>query len=512
MLLGALYSAEQVRELDRCAIEDYGIPGIVLMKRAGKAAFDVLLKHWPQVDTVQVICGGGNNGGDGYVLAALARQRGLSVVVWQLTDSLNGDAKRAYDYAVQQGVPIHPFEAESFQLAVQSAEKTSVLVDALLGTGISGELRDPYPAVIHAINQSALPVLSIDCPSGVNGNNGVLESVAVKANVTVSFIGQKLGNLVGQGRTHSGCRYLNDLDVPEEVYSASGQVPVASRLELGMSLEKLPQRHTDSHKGDYGHLLVVGGDEGYGGAPLMAAEMAVSTGAGLVGVVTRPSNVSAIIARRPELMAAGVTSGQQCLPFLEKPSVLVVGPGLGQSAWSEQLLYQCLHAGKPLVLDADALNLLATGRFQCASNLESISTPHPGEAARLLGLSVADVQADRISAINALQEQLGGAVILKGAGSLVMTSKRQLYVCDAGNPHMAAGGMGDVLSGLLGSLLAQGLSIDDAACLGTLLHSVAADLAVAERHMKGLLATELIEYVRLLLSGEYRADGWVGHE
>jgi len=418
-----------------------------------------------------------------------------------LSTTLVGAAQSALEYARQEGVVIKVFDEPVCQQVLLNLNHSCVIVDALLGTGSQGVLKEQYSRVIQLINQSKLPVLSADIPSGVNPDNGTVESQAVNAEVTVSFIGQKLGNVVGDGRVNSGRRYLDDLSVPAEVYGSVKQ-PLVELLNLEALLARLPERKVDAHKGDFGHVLVVGGNQGYGGAPLMAARMAARSGAGLVGVVTQPDNVQAMIASQPELMAVGVVSGQEILPFLQKPSVLVVGPGLGQSAWSEQLLYHCLLVDKPMVVDADALNLIAQSRLSLPDlkTRQWISTPHPGEAARILDVSIQTIQSDRIAAIYALQEKLGGAVVLKGAGSLVLTSDRRLFVCDAGNPGMASGGMGDVLSGLLGALLAQGLSVNDAVCLGVVLHASAADMAVSEFGQSGLLATDLIPIVRQLLN------------
>ena len=495
----ALYSVAQVRQLDHRAIEDYGIPATVLMKRAGQAAFNHLLQLWPEPNHLQVLCGGGNNGGDGYVIAALAAQRKLPVVVWQLSDRLAGAAKAARDFARQEGVPIKAFNTRDFQAAITTAPTTGVLVDALLGTGATGSPRGSYVAAIEAINSALWPVLAVDIPSGVNADNGSVAKVAVNADATVSFIGQKLGNLVGRGRVCSGRRLLAGLDVPADLYTTDSPQPLAGILSLQPLRKKLPVRPADAHKGDFGHVLVVGGDYGFGGAPLMAAQMAARAGAGLVSVATRPANTSAIVARQPELMAAGVQSGQEFLPLLSKPSTLVIGPGLGRSSWSEQLLYHCLHGDKPAVLDADALNLIARMPLELPDSTPWILTPHPGEAARLLDVSVAVVQSDRVAAVRELQARYGGTVVLKGAGTLVLTAAANLWVCDAGNPAMASGGMGDVLSGLLGALLAQGLSPDDAACLGVLAHAMAADRVVSQQGSRGLLATDLIEPVRHLL-------------
>ena len=493
-----LYTAEQVRELDRIAIEEYGLASTLLMKRAGRAAFDALTRQWPSVASVHVFCGSGNNGGDGYIVAALAAQRGLDVVVWELSTRLADTAQAACAYAVQEGVPMRAFTLEHWQAVVAGAQQPGVIVDGLLGTGSSGALRPHYIEAIQAINDCGWSVLALDIPSGVQANTGAVDDIAINAKQTVSFIGQKLGNRIGKGRLASGDCIVSDLQVSEAVYrqvSASAQI-----IDLSTLLRRLPTAVLDSHKGDSGHVLVIGGDSGFGGAVIMAGEMAARAGTGLVGVATRPEHISAIIARQPELMAVGVNAGQELVPLLEKPSVLVVGPGLGRASWSEQLLYFALEANKPMVLDADALNLLSAGRIPWPKEKQWVLTPHPGEAARLLGTTIHEVQRDRIAAVTALQSRFGGAVILKGAGSLVMTSDQQLHLCEQGNPGMASGGMGDVLSGLLGALLAQGLSIDEAACLGVVLHAQAGDCAAEEKGQRALLATDLIDYIPALMN------------
>jgi NAD(P)H-hydrate epimerase len=496
-----LYTAQQVRDLDRIAIETFNIPGIVLMKRAGKVAFKSLLELWPKVNNLHIICGGGNNGGDGYIVAAIAAQKRISTTVWQVSSELKGDAARAADYALQEGVVIQPYSEQPFRDALEN-DKEGVIVDALLGTGFSGALKPQYSSIIRQINTSNMPVLAIDIPSGVDASTGQVNTLAVNAQATVSFIGQKVGNFISPGRIHCGQQLFDDLGVPSEVYVLLKTPPRAQILSLKAGLEPLPSRQMDAHKGSHGHVLIIGGDIGFGGAPLMAAEMSTRSGAGLVGVATQADNVSAILARRPEVMAKAIDNGQNLLAQLGKPDVLVVGPGLGQTAWSEQMLYQCLETDKAMVLDADALNLISQGRIALPKSQQRISTPHPGEAARLLGVSIEEIQNDRIAAVTKLQEKLGGAVILKGAGTLVMTADQSLFVCDAGNPGMASGGMGDVLSGLLGSLIAQGMSVDTAACLGVLVHSMAADLAAEDEGTRGLLATDLIDYVRLLLNND----------
>ncbi len=491
-----LYRAEQVRELDRCAIEEHGIAGIHLMKRAGRAAFQALLQRWPDPEQITVLCGAGNNGGDGYVIAGLASQRRIPVTVVYVSDpdKLSGDARLAYEFARREGVIMQPLE--------ESQGFAGVVVDAMLGTGLKGAVKAPYDFAIGKLNGSGLPVLSVDMPSGLCADTGQALGCAVKADVTVTFIGLKQGLLTGRGPALTGDLLFAGLDVPDEVYKS--QVASAERLQLNQLLEQLPDRDGDAHKGNFGHVMVIGGDIGFAGAAAMAGEASARMGAGLTSVATRPEHVVAIIARRPELMVVGVSSGQELDALLDRPSVLVLGPGLGQEPWSEQMLQQAAASGLPMVLDADGLNLLAEGRVLKQVKRDNwILTPHPGEAARLLGCSVAEVQQDRFAAAQRLQQTFGGTVLLKGAGTVIAAADGSLSVANVGNPGMASGGMGDVLSGVIGGLLAQGLEPCSATKLAVCLHGSAADLAVAEDGQRGLLAMDLLPYLRHLLNSDW---------
>ncbi|MBQ0799322.1 MAG: NAD(P)H-hydrate dehydratase [Porticoccaceae bacterium] len=520
----ALYSAAQVRELDRRAIEVCGIPGIVLMKRAGRAGFEALLQRWPEPEQITVFCGAGNNGGDGYIIAGLAQQRGIQTRVVQLTpgQELQGDARAAWQFASDCAVPMLAFSEISFSETSTRNDAvdwltSGVIVDALLGTGLSRPVTDDYRLAIECMNDSGLPVLAVDVPSGLHSDTGAELGVAVAAAVTVSFIGRKVGLTTGRGPALVGEQVFNDLDVPAEVYvdDSSDAVAIAETLKLEHLLSKVPRRARDAHKGEFGHVLVVGGDTGFGGAVLMAAEAAARVGAGLVSVATRPEHVAAVLARCPELMVRGVPSGQELEPLLEAPSVIVIGPGLGRSPWSEQMLQQVLLAKKPMVIDADALNLLSEGHIaplDTALNtppdaerwtaLPHVLTPHPGEAARLLNVTNLNIQQDRLEACRQLQQKYGGTVLLKGAGTVIANADQNLAlkICPYGNPGMATGGMGDVLSGVIGGLMAQGFDSDFAAELGACLHSKAADKAAAQTGERGLLASDLLGYIRALLN------------
>lgn len=496
-LPSALYTAAAVRELDRRAIDEFGIPGAQLMHRAARAAFAALLARWPEPGHVHVFCGTGNNGGDGFIVAALARQRGLPATVWQVgaSEKISGDALLARRLAEREQVEIRPFCGE--------LPSNGIVVDALLGTGLASAVRDPFAGAIAAINACGLPVLAIDIPSGLCSDSGRVLGDAVRATSTISFIGLKRGLFTGAAADHCGDISFAGLDVPPAVFE--GVAPSARRLVLPALAGALPRRPRTAHKGLYGHVLVVGGDHGMAGAVAMAAQAAARLGAGLVSCATRPEHVAALIARCPEVMAHGIRGRGDLEPLLERATTVVIGPGLGRRAWGEQLLqcvWQFAQSGSVwLVVDADALNILAEGRVVAAARCAQwVLTPHPGEAARLLQCANADIQRDRFAAAAALQQRFGGAVILKGSGTLVAT-EHGIGVCGYGNPGMATGGMGDVLSGVLGGLLAQGAEIGTAAELGVCLHGRAADIAAARDGERGLLATDLLAPLRRLANG-----------
>ena len=488
-----LYGASQMRQLDRAAIEDCGIPGIELMRRAGRAAFALLRQRWPGARRVGVLCGTGNNGGDGAFVAGLARQAGLEVALWLAAEPgrLRGDAARALAYAREQGVVPEGLPSATALAAVD------VLVDALLGTGVRGELRAAQVRAVQALNAAPVPVFSLDLPSGLCADSGRSLGAAVRADCTLSFIALKPGLLTAGGRDLVGRLYHAPLAVPPAAFA--GIKPVAKRMDLdSVATLAPPPRRRDGHKGSYGHVLVIGGVGGMAGAALLCARAAARAGAGLVSLATHPDHAAALAGAAPEIMVRGVSAGRQLDPAVARASVLVVGPGLGQEVWSAQLLRRSLDAGLPTVIDADALNLLAAQGAAPAAAVAHISTPHPGEAARLLGCVTAVVQADRLAASAQLQLRLGGVVVLKGSGTLVAAGDGGVALCSDGNPGMACGGSGDVLSGVLGALLAQGLPAEAAARFGVCLHARAGDMAALEGGERGMMASDLLPWLRLL--------------
>lgn len=489
----SLYNAAQCRELDRLAIEDHGIPGIALMKRAGGAAYELLLARWPRPELITVFCGAGNNGGDGYIVAALAAQQNVPTRVIQLGDpaKLKGDAAKACEFARQARVEMLPFSTELIF-------DKGVLVDALLGIGARGAPRGDFARAIAAMNASGLPVLAIDIPSGLDADTGHVHGESVRADATATFVGLKQGLFTGRAPARAGELFFSALGIPDSLFR---QIPSSvKRVTMQLPRKCLPPRAADAHKGNFGHVLVVGGDLGTGGAALMAAEAAARTGAGLISVATRAEHCASFLARRPELMVRGVDSAASLEPLLARASVVVVGPGMGQSDWAKLLFKAVLASGLPLVVDADGLNLISQDPETFGGQREWVLTPHPGEAARLLNCSTADIQSDRFAAASSLQARFGGAVLLKGAGTVIAGSPPILAVTDTGNPGMASGGMGDILSGVLAGMLAQGLGLADAALVSALLHGKAADLAAFEAGERGLLATDLLPYLRRLVN------------
>ncbi|HYW93363.1 MAG TPA: NAD(P)H-hydrate dehydratase [Gammaproteobacteria bacterium] len=484
-----LYLASQVGELDRSAIERFGIPGETLMERAGRAAFRELRRRWPEARRLVVCCGGGNNGGDGYVVARLARQAGLEVRLLGLRepDALRGSARWAARSWLEAGGGYEGYTSGT-KLADARAD---VIVDAVLGTGLSREVGGDARQLVDAINAAGAAVLAVDIPSGLSGDSGRIMGTAVRADLTVTFIGLKRGLLTGDAPDCTGALRCDDLGIPAAVYDVAE--PSARRVGRDDLSRLLPRRPRTAHKGRYGHVLVAGGGPGMPGAVRMAGEAALRIGAGLVSVATAPDHAGSVNVARPELMCHAIRSGADLAPLLERATVIAAGPGLGQSDWARSLFETVLAATQPLVLDADGLNLLAA---RPRKRERWVLTPHPGEAARLLECGVREVQSDRFAAAIALSRRYEAVVVLKGAGTVVADGER-LAVSATGNPGMATGGMGDVLTGVVAGLLAQGLEPFDAARLGAFLHGAAADAAALDGE-RGLAALDLMPQLRRL--------------
>jgi ADP-dependent NAD(P)H-hydrate dehydratase / NAD(P)H-hydrate epimerase len=483
-----LYDVAGLRALEARAIGVLGGDGFELMRRAGRAAWRQALRHWPQAQRVVVVCGPGNNGGDGYAFARYALDSGRDVRLLHLPRHAprSGLAQRAAADCAARGV-----RPAAFAGGLPAAD---LVVDALFGIGLDRAPDAAAADLIAAINAHSAPVLALDVPSGLDADRGSAPGAAVRAARTIEFVAAKAGLRTGPALDLAGALELAPLDVEETAFDAVA--PVAELLAATGLPQWLPARPRDAHKGMFGRVLCIGGELGHGGAIALCAEAALRCGAGLVEVATREAHVGMLLARRPEAMVVAVERATGIQAPLERADVVAIGPGLGQQPWGRVLFAAALASGKPLVLDADALNLLARGPRALAPG--SILTPHPGEAARLLESDTATVQADRFGTVRALCDRYGAIVVLKGAGTLVAAPGERIRVIEAGNPGMASGGMGDLLTGMVAGLRAQGLTGYEAASAGALLHALAGDRAAAEGGARGLLATDLLPWLRRL--------------
>jgi len=574
----SLFSAEQIRELDRIVIEEFDISGYELMQRAGSFSYNKLKENWPEANNICVFCGSGNNAGDGYVLAKLAAmdKKTVSVVNCFNPEKLKGDAKRAYQDLLAANVkPLNEKIKNCYKfldtfcwLDIDNDEMNElVVVDAIFGTGLKRNIDDDYLInLIEAINYHSQfygdiyeelnqkhvgHVLSIDIPSGLNADTGSVMGTAVTANVTATFMGIKKGMLTNDGPDCSGEIVFSRLNIPNQSYESlahklggahanilrlDSYIPVWEKnYETTYSLRSfLEPRKRNSHKGNFGHALIIGGDEGYLGAAQLAAQAAMRVGAGLVSVATRQSHAAQLSIAVPEIMSHGVETLNHLMPLIKRANVIAIGPGLGQSEWARLLFARVLELDLPIIIDADALNLLSEEE---QSSPNWIITPHPGEASRLLKVDTNTIQSDRYQSAKMLHEKYQGPVVLKGCGSIIADSRGDLFVCASGNPGMSSGGMGDVLTGVIAGLLAQGIEMDeeifeeytnrqpilkrkidiigDATKFGVLLHSHAADMAAGEgvnSLQRGLMATDLMPYLRQLANSspwdEYQTKVW----
>lgn len=455
------------------------------MQRAGEFAFATAVRRWPAAKHWQVVCGPGNNAGDGYVVAALAAKHGFQVSIVSLVDpqELTGDAATAHRDCVAAGGRVERWGGNLDASA-------DLIIDALLGRGVLRRVDGEFAAVIAAMNWHGAPILALDIASGLHGDSGEIAGAAVAATATCAFVGLSAGLLVADGRRGSGDLYFSDLDIDMSCFA--NIEPAYRRLGLDERGAWLPARAHDAHKGDFGHVLVVGGGPGMPGAARICAEAALRAGAGRVSVATHASHTEAIVAGCPELMVHAIQSAEQLQSLLGQVDIVAFGPGLGRSAWAQAMYTEIAADVLPCVWDADALNFLAE---QPVSRQSRIITPHPGEAARLLGVTTAEVQDNRLKALQDLQRKYAGVVVLKGAATLISSTAGAPWLNTSGNPGMAAPGMGDALTGIVAALLGQRLGQERAAVLGALLHGAAGDRAAVAGE-RGLMARDVIGALR----------------
>ena len=473
-----VFSREQVRDIETMAIQEHDIKSYDLMQQAGKAALKLIQALYPNAKNILIIAGGGNNAGDGYVLARLLKNSDIHCVVMPVVPltKLRGDAMRAQnEFAIHDGLDIEV----SAQLPA-----CDLIVDALFGIGLTRPIEGEFAEVVNAINQTPAPVLALDIPSGLNADTGNSSGPTVYANTTISFVGVKSGLLTGEARNFTGDVAIDTLGIPDSL--------IDSADKLGYTLanptpnQLLAPRKESSYKNNHGHVLVVGGNIGYPNAARLAGEAAARTGAGLVTIATHPDSVAPIAAGCASLMVNGIQDPRQLNNLLRKADAVVIGPGLGQDKWAQKIFAHVIETELPLVVDADALHLLSKNP---SKSDHWVLTPHPGEAAQLLSCNKDEIQLHRLTSVLAIEEQYGGMTILKGSGSLTCY-EQEIGFCTSGNASLATGGTGDVLAGIIAGLMAQGASLRDATHCGIMLHGRAAEM-VSTDGSRGILAQDL---------------------
>lgn len=502
-----IVTAREMRNIDKDAAEKFNLPGVVLMENAGRAVADRALNLLgnPGGKKVFLVCGGGNNGGDGFVAARWLHNRGVRVKVFLAAErgNLRGHAALHFDILERMGLEfLELTNARDLEKARITIGFADLVVDALLGTGFQGAMSELYRECIEMMNTAGCPVLAADMPSGVVADTGEVPSQAVKAVATVTFGLPKPGLYLYPGAKFTGDLLVADIGLPLELLTSDQLRQTLVTPQMAGAL--LPERPADAHKGNCGHVLAVAGSRGMSGAAFLASQGALRTGAGLVTVAV-PESIIGILETKtteamtlelPETLAGGLGAEavRMIRDFSTRASVLLVGPGLGRQEETMESVREMIETvERPFVLDADALHALG-GHLEVMAACQALPvlTPHPGEMARLTGLGVGEIQADRMGIARRFAIEWGAVIVLKGAHTVVAFPDGAVFLNPTGNCGMAAGGMGDVLAGVIAALIAQGLSSQDAAVLGVYLHGLAGDLAAAGRSL-GLTAMELAE-------------------
>jgi NAD(P)H-hydrate epimerase len=495
-----------MQEIDRQAIEEFGIPGLDLMENAGQSCVDALISGFGPTGSATIIAGKGNNGGDGYVIARLLRQAGWNVIVHVLAErsQISGDAAINLERLPHDIVAYAPpHECQVPARYRDDITRADVIVDAMLGTGLQDDVSGIYREAIEIINDSGRPVLSVDIPSGIHGTTGRILGDAVRASVTVSFAIAKLGHVLFPGAEYSGRLIIADIGIPPHLMEAA---PGYELLNAEAVSPLLSRRDRQAHKGHFGHCLVIAGSTGKTGAAALSANSAVRAGSGLVTLAVA-GNLHGILETKttevmtvplPDSNSGHVTSS--AFPVIEHllsdMDALALGPGLGRRPGTTALVQKIVESvSLPMVIDADGLNALAdhSTSLRRKKSDQIVLTPHPGEMARLLGSSVQEVEADRIQIAREFARNFGVYLVLKGARTIIASPDGTAAINSSGNPGMASGGMGDVLTGIIASLLGQGYDAWHACCLGVFMHGYAADMVAEQKGDIGICATDVQE-------------------
>ena len=504
-----IVTAHQMHALDRRTIQEAGVPGHVLMERAGAGVVAAMEETFGPMKgkTVTIFCGKGNNGGDGFVVARLLRRQRVNVQVCLLARAgdLKGDAKLMYQRVAKSAGGAHIARAPSPDRMRHLTRQSHVLVDALLGTGTSAPVTGPYAEAIHAMNASELPTVAMDLPSGIHADTGEMLGTAVHASLTVTFGNPKLGLFLGSGIDHAGRVRHVDIGIPDQ-YVEAMRIPI-ELLTPAAIRSWLPTRRASSHKGTFGHVGLIAGSPGQSGAAVLAANAALRSGAGLVTVAAPASVQAHLESRVMEVMTLPLPETKdhmlarralpQLLAFVQSRSAIGMGPGLSTHVETAEVIRTLIaQCDRPTVIDADALNALAGHtHILRACPMPTILTPHPGEMARLLNTTTDMVTRNRLGTAQEFARAHSVIMVLKGARTIIAHPHGHTAISPTGNPGMATAGTGDVLTGVIAGLLAQGLAPWEAAQSGVYLHGLAGDLAAETFGHAGLLAGDLLQYL-----------------
>ena len=500
-----LVTAEEMREIDRKAIREFGVPSLQLMEKAGEEVAEAvreMLGHLPG-KRVAIFAGQGNNGGDGFVAARYLLGEGVEVKTYLLgrKEEVKGDAGANLKRLTQPVEEVK--ENKDLDKVRDDLARVNLIIDALLGTGARGEVRGILRETIALLNESSPPIISVDIPSGLEGNKGKPLGACIKAVRTVAMGLPKRGLVLYPGAEYVGELKIADIGIPSEVLNAQG---LKVNLLEGKDISSLlPHRRKDSHKGDYGHILILAGSTGFTGAAALASLGALRSGGGLVTLGVAKSLNSIMEVKLTEAMtkplpetgegSLSLEAEGEILQLAQKVDALAIGPGLSTHPETSELVRRLLaKINKPMVIDADGLNGLAGNiSLLTRSPASIIITPHPGEMGRLVGKTTGDVQSERIGVAQEVASQTGTVVVLKGARTVISDQEGEAYVNPTGNPGMARGGMGDILTGMIASFIGQGLTELEAAKAGVYIHGLAGDIAAKSQGEVGLMATDLLD-------------------
>ena len=498
-------TAQTMQEIDKQAIEEFGIPGLDLMESAGQRCVDAIIAEFGPTGNTAIIAGSGNNGGDGYVIARLLSKAGWSVRVYVLSDRsrISGDAAINLERLSQDSVAYCPHEGQLSARYMDEIARADVIVDAMLGTGLHDDVSGVYREAVEIINASGRPVLAVDIPSGIHGTTGRVLGDAVRASVTVTFACAKLGHVLYPGAEHTGRLIIADIGIPLNIMAAA---PGYDLLNDESIRPLLRRRALQAHKGQFGHCLVVAGSTGKTGAAALSANSAVRAGSGLVTLAVAESLHAILETKTTEVMTVPLPDSNSghvtssAFPAIEMlldgKDALALGPGLGRRPGTTALVQTIVETvSLPMVIDADGLNALSDDVtiLRSKKSAEIILTPHPGEMARLLSISVPDVEENRISVAREFARNFGVYLVLKGARTVIASPDGTAAINGSGNPGMASGGMGDVLTGIIVSLLGQRYSAWDACRLGVFIHGYAADMVAENKGEIGICASDVQE-------------------